>query len=158
MSSVLDDRNVIRVPDPGFADLRLVWPPGPSIGGVLGGSWWPRTRELSRELPALLAAVHDRCGVVVARISMSTTVWDATPEKLDVGDRVVALAWFRAHDAHAIRLLGGDCWHLDLLVIPPDTAPDAAGVALALMAAGHATAALHAIGTCGGSGSPGRCR
>lgn len=62
---------------------------------------------------------------------MSMTGWDATPDKIGVGDREVQVAWFRAHDAHTIRLLGGDAWHADLLVIPPETPADIAAGALA---------------------------
>jgi len=50
---------------------------------------------LSQELPALLAALESRFEVVVARVSLSATVWDATPEQVAVGDRVVQVAWFR---------------------------------------------------------------
>jgi hypothetical protein len=35
---------------------------------------------------------------------------------------VVAVAWFRALDAHTIRLLGADFGYLNLLVIPPAAA------------------------------------
>jgi hypothetical protein len=79
----------------------------------------------------LVAAVQNRLGVAVARVSMSATIWDATPEKISVGQRTVQVAWFRAHDAHTIRLLGGDAWHADLLALPPETPDDVARGALA---------------------------
>lgn len=44
--------------------------------------------------------------------------------------------WIRAPEARTIRLLGDRFWHVDLLVIPPDTAADAARAALALVAVG----------------------
>jgi uncharacterized protein DUF5994 len=112
---------------------------------VLDGGWWPRTRILSEELPGLLAVVESRFGVVIARISLSATAWDATPERIIVGDRVVQVAWFRACDAHTIRLIGGEFWHLDLLEIEPDTTADAAGAALRLVAHAHTIGALHTI-------------
>lgn len=133
MTSVLSDLNVALSPDQGTADLRLELVPSPGIRGLLDGYWWPRTHELLRELPALVATAQDRFGVVVTRASMSTTFWDTTPEKITVGDRVVQVAWFRAHDAHTIRLLGGDAWHSDLLVIPPDTPSDVAREALSMV-------------------------
>lgn len=141
---VLDDRRGIPVPDAGAADPRLVFTSVPRTEGVLDGGWWPHTRDLSEELPALLAAVASRFGAV-ARVSLSATVWDATPQEITACDRVVAVAWFRACDAHTIRLLGGQSWHLDLLVIPSDTAADTAATALALVATRHTIAALHAI-------------
>jgi len=147
MTSILHGPLDVPVSEPGAAAGRLVFTPATGIRGALDGGWWPRTRHLSKELPALLAAVASRFGVVVGRISLSATVWDATPEHIGAGDRVVQVAWFRARDAHTIRLLGGDFWHLDLLVIPPDTAADAAAAALALVAKGETVGALHAITT-----------
>jgi len=40
--------------------LRLK-PAAPAMGHV-DGAWWPRTRDLTAELPALLAAVAARLG------------------------------------------------------------------------------------------------
>ena len=124
------------------ADGRLVFTSPRAPQGVLDGGWWPRSRDLSQELPGLLAAVASRFGVVVVRVSLSATVWDATPEQVAVGDRVVQVAWFRVRDARTIRLLGDHFWHLDLLVIPAGTAADAAGRALALAASGDIVAAV----------------
>jgi hypothetical protein len=82
--------------------------------------------DVSKELSGLLSVVGGRFGLVVARVSLSAPVWDATPEQISVGARVVRVAWFRARDAHMIRLLGGRFWHGGLLVIPRP--PDGAGV------------------------------
>jgi hypothetical protein len=144
VASGLDDRRAIPVSDV-VADGRLVFTSPCAQQGVLDGGWWPRSRDLSQELPALLAAVASRFGVVVARVSLSATVWDATPEQVAVGDRVVQVAWFRVRDARTIRLLGEHFRHLDLLVIPAGTDADAAGRALALMANGDSVAAVAAI-------------
>ena len=109
----------LRVSDPGTAEVRLVFTHLRGAQSVMDGGWWPRTRDVSKELPALLTAVGSRFGVVVARVSLSATVWDATPEQISVGDRIVQVAWFRAPEARTIRLLGDRFWHVDLLVIPP---------------------------------------
>jgi hypothetical protein len=45
-------------------DSRLVFPPSATAQGVVDGSWWPRTRDPATELPALIAAVTDRMGMV----------------------------------------------------------------------------------------------
>jgi hypothetical protein len=141
MTSVLDDQFASRVP----AEPRLVFTRAPGAHRVLDGGWWPRTRILSEELPGLLAVVESRFGVVIGRISLSATAWVATPERIIVGDRVVQVAWFRACDAHTIRLIGGEFWHLDLLVIEPDATVDAASAALRLVANAHTIGALHTI-------------
>jgi hypothetical protein len=123
---------------------------------VWDGGWWPRTRVVSQELPALLTGVGSRFGVVVARVSPSVTVWDVTPEQISVGDRIVQVAWFRVPEPRTIRLLGDRFWHVDLLVIPPDTAADAARAALALVAAGDGVCALRAISGVAAGSSCGR--
>ena len=79
-----------------------------------------------------------------------------TPEQISVGDRIVQVAWFRVPEPRTIRLLGDRFWHVDLLVIPPDTAADAARAALALVAAGDGAGALRALSRVAAGSSCGR--
>ena len=144
MTSGHDDRRATPVPDAGVADPRLVFTPTPRVEGALDGGWWPHTRNLSEELPGLLAAVTSRFGPV-ARISLNALNWDVLAEEIPAGDRVVQLVWFRACDAHTIRLVGTGSWHLDVLVIPPDTAAATAAVAMAGVARRDTVTALHSI-------------
>ena len=90
---------------------RVVFPSSPTAQGVVDGSWWPRTRDPAVELPALIAAVTDRLGMV-DRIALNASAWDA----------------------HTIRVIGCDSSHLDLLVTPPDTATTLALTYLAIEA------------------------
>jgi hypothetical protein len=144
MTSGHNDRRATSVPAAGAPDLRLVFGPTPRAEGVLDGGWWPHTRNLAEELPGLLAAVTSRFGPV-ARISLNVLAWDALPQEIPAGDRVVQLAWFRACDAHTVRLVGTGAWHLDLLVIPPDTAAVTATAAMAGVARRDTITALHSI-------------
>ncbi len=155
MTSALDGGHGSPVTNATFANPRLVYTPTSCAEGVLDGAWWPHTRVLSEELPPLLAAVASRFGPV-AKISLNTTAWDATPQDITCGDGAVQVAWYRACDADTIRLLGNEHWHLDMLVIPPDTAADTAAAALSGVTLGHSVAALHAILTCGDH-IPGPC-
>jgi hypothetical protein len=141
MTSVLGDQFGSRV----SADPRLVFTSALGAQRHFDGGWWPHTRTLSEELPTLLAVVESRFGAVIGKISLSATAWDAAPERIIVGDRVIQVAWFRARDAHTIRLIGGEFWHLDLLVIEPDTTAAAAHAALELVAHAHTIGALHTI-------------
>jgi hypothetical protein len=71
---------------------------------------------------ALIAAVTDRLGMA-DRIALNADAWDTRPQRVTTGGKhVVRLDWSGAWDAHTIRLTGRDPSHLDLLVIPPDTA------------------------------------
>ena len=106
----LSDRSGIRVFDPGVAGVRLVFTGLRGTRGVLDCGWWPRTRDVSKELSGLPSVVWGGFGLVVARVWLSAPVWDATAEQSSLGDRVVRVAWFRARDAHTIRLLSGRFW------------------------------------------------
>ncbi len=137
MMSVLERPH--SIPDTGAEalkpDSRLVFAPSPTARGVVDGSWWPRTRDPAAELPALIAAVTDRLGMV-DRIALSADSWDTRPQRITtVGQQVVGLDWSGVWDAHTIRVIGRDFSHLDLLVIPPDTAKTLALACLAIAAA-----------------------
>lgn len=137
MMSVLERPH--SIPDTGAEttkpDSRLVFAPSPTAQGVVDGSWWPRTRDPAAELPALIAAVTDRLGLV-DRITLSADAWDTRPQHITtVGQQVVGLDWSGVWDAHTIRVTGRDFSHLDLLVIPPDTATALALACLAIAAA-----------------------
>lgn len=121
MMSVLERQH--SIPDTGAEttkhDSRLAFPPSPTAQGVVDGSWWPRTRDPAAELPALIAAVTDRLGMV-DRIALNADAWETRPQRITtVGQQVVRLGWSGAWDAHTIRVTGCDSSHLDLLVIPP---------------------------------------
>jgi hypothetical protein len=138
MKSVLERQH--RISDTGAEtlepDSRLVFAPSPTAQGVVDGSWWPRTRDPAAELPALIAAVTDRLGMV-NRIALNADAWDTRPQQITTVDQqMVRLDWPDASDAHTIRVTGDDSSHLDLLVIPPDTATNLALTCLAI-AAGH---------------------
>lgn len=68
--------------------LRLGLKPQAPTAGYVDGAWWPRSRELSTELPALLAALAVRLGPI-ARVSYHLAGWDDSPRPLYVdGGRV----------------------------------------------------------------------
>lgn len=103
------------------AHPRLVLSPRPPDVGTVGGRWWPRTDDLALELPALVAAVTHRFGAV-DRISLDPEAWNAMPRSVTIDDRVILLDWFGARHRHAVGLHGPHSSHLDLLLIPSDTA------------------------------------
>ena len=85
------------------------------------GAWWPRRRDLSAELPELIAALAKR-GVRVERFTYSLRAWDAVPRKIVVNGRTVRTGGFRSMDPMVVCLTwaGGDR-RADLLVVPPET-------------------------------------
>lgn len=107
-------------PDPALA-LRLTLPSTGPGHGKLDGAWWPRSRDLAAELPALVTGLEAR-GHRVARAAVHTSAWPHVPAEMTVGPRVVVLDTLDAEqDVHTIRLHcpEAESARLDLLVVPP---------------------------------------
>jgi len=99
--------------------------------GVAGG-WWPRTVDLTVELPPLLAEMYS-AGCDVRSVSYNLTAWDPLPRRLRVPGHEVRLGGYRSQDPALISLVDTSGWQrVDLVVIPPETDPVLAGRALAL--------------------------
>ncbi|WP_282797942.1 DUF5994 family protein [Streptomyces sp. CC224B] len=110
----------------GRPPLRLsLKPPGPR-SGLLDGAWWPRTRDLARELPALTDLLDHRWGRIT-RVTVNPTHWPDVPRKAPVNGHVVKVGWYLAEqDPHQLLLLSYRVGRWDLLVVPPETGPESA--------------------------------
>ncbi len=98
---------------------------------TLDGAWWPHSRDLAGEIPALITALHEG-GTRVSRVLYNPETWDSPPPKLSADGRTIRLGWFRSMDPHLLTVTGiAGADRLDLLVVPPRTAPDAAERAMA---------------------------
>ncbi len=105
-------------------------PDGPTTGYV-DGAWWPGSRDLSVELPALLAMLATRLGWV-EQVTYNLTVWDPSPRRLVLDGGVVRLGGFRSQPADTVTAIGnGGQRRLTLLVVPPRTDPVTADRVLA---------------------------
>ncbi|MHA4814476.1 DUF5994 family protein [Streptomyces aculeolatus] len=105
---------------------RLSLTPAGTVRTPLDGAWWPRSRDLTSELPALIAVLDPLWGRII-RLAVNSAHWPVLPRKIPVGGHVVKVGWFTAQlDPHSLllRSYGADRW--DLLVIPPQTAPETA--------------------------------
>ncbi|MFE7168950.1 DUF5994 family protein [Streptomyces sp. NPDC057616] len=118
---------VHRVVKPGTAVVRLEMTADRQ--GVLDGAWWPRSRDIATELPALLTALTGLLGPVT-RVGLDAVAWDALPTRLVVDGRVVRLDSFPVGDDTVLVTLG-EADHFSLLVVPPDTTLEAARAAMA---------------------------
>ncbi|MEE1753529.1 DUF5994 family protein [Streptomyces sp. SP18CS02] len=116
-----------RAVKPGTALLRLATTPVRE--GVLDGAWWPRSRDITAELPALIQVLTGHLGPVT-RVGLDTAAWEKVPTRVVVDDRVVHLDSFPVGDG-TVLITRGDKDHFALLVVPPDTTPDAARDAMA---------------------------
>lgn len=112
--------------------LRLTLAPAANTAALLDGAWWPRSPDLTAELPALTAALDPLWGRIT-RVTVNPTFWSVIPRKVPVAGHVVHVGWFKAEqDPHKLLLLSYTTGRWDLLVIPPEVGP---GTAARLMAA-----------------------
>jgi hypothetical protein len=110
---------------------------------LLDGAWWPRSSDLSAELPLLTAELDSLWGRIT-RITVNPAHWPTIPRKVPVAGHVVKVGWFRhEQDEHELLLLSYHVGRWNLLVIPPTTPPDTAAWLM--------TAATDPLGTSSGS-------
>jgi hypothetical protein len=111
--------------EPPRQTLRLKLKPKAPTSGYVDGAWWPRSRDLSAELPALLAVLAVRLGRTV-RVSYNLTAWDAAPRRVTVDGRQVRLGGFHFQHSHTVDVIGPTGPRITLLVLPPETRQETA--------------------------------
>ncbi|MFD5914994.1 DUF5994 family protein [Streptomyces massasporeus] len=105
---------------------RLSLAPTDSAPALLDGAWWPRSRDLEAELPSLTAVLDPLWGRIT-RVTVNPTQWPVIPRKVPVAGHVVNVGCFRdEQDPHELLLLSYHVGRWNLLVVPPQTAPDSA--------------------------------
>ncbi|MGX2998785.1 DUF5994 family protein [Streptomyces sp. JNUCC 64] len=97
--------------------------------GILDGAWWPRSRNVETELPALISVLTEHLGPIT-RVGLDASAWNGLPTRLVIDDRVVRLDSDPVGD-DTVLVTRGDNDHFALLVVPPDTPADAARSAMA---------------------------
>lgn len=107
---------------------RLALEPGGRPTGAVDGAWWPQSRALADELPALMAQLDDRIGPAT-RVAYSLVTWPAAQRRIVLGGRTVRLGGSFSDPQDVIDLFGPR-GRVSLLVIPPESAPDDARRAL----------------------------
>ncbi|MFF4903695.1 DUF5994 family protein [Streptomyces sp. NPDC001260] len=127
VTSLPPDAALPQPVEPGTAVVRLETTTDRQ--GVLDGAWWPRSRDIAAELPALITALTDLLGPVT-RVGLDTDAWDELPRRLVVGDRVVRVDSFPVGD-DTVLITRGEADHFSLLVVPPHATPEAARAAMA---------------------------
>jgi hypothetical protein len=104
---------------------RLSLTPKTTLDGLLDGAWWPRSRDLTAELPALVGALEERYGRIT-RVTVNPTRWPVVPHKVPATGHTVHVGWFTEQDPDKMILLSYTVGRCDLLVIPTETEPAAA--------------------------------
>ncbi len=92
--------------------------------GFVDAGWWPRSRDLRAELPALLELLWTACRDV-DRVSYNMPFWEPAPRLMQVAGRVVRLGGFRTHDHSLLTLFDSSGReHIDIVVVPPEADAD----------------------------------
>lgn len=94
-----------------------------STAGFVDAAWWPRTRDLTVEVPPLMDVLWT-AGREINRVTYHLGTWDPAPRRMQIDGRTVRLGGFTVGDPHMITL--SDPWgheRVDILVIAPDTDP-----------------------------------
>ncbi|WP_370962511.1 DUF5994 family protein [Amycolatopsis sp. cg9] len=102
--------------------------------GPFDGAWWPASRDLATELPALLDAMTARVGQI-DRVTYHLADWPVPDRRLPFGDGVVRLEGFRSQAAGSLTVIGWNRNRMTLRVVPPETEPGTAKRTLAEAAA-----------------------
>ncbi|MFD5461420.1 DUF5994 family protein [Kitasatospora sp. NPDC127059] len=151
MTTTLDRATTPAAPD---SSARLALAPSGVRPGRLDGAWWPRSRDLLLELPALAAEIDERWGRVT-RITVNPAQWPVIPRRIPVAGHTVHAGWFTTEqDEHTIAVFSYAPRRLNLLVVPPETgAIDAARLMAEAASPANTTAAsgLLAVETGGGA-------
>jgi uncharacterized protein DUF5994 len=98
--------------------LRMRLKPKAPPTGYVDGGWWPRSRDLTAELPALARVLTIRLGRVT-RVAYALEAWDTPPRQITVDGNTMRLEGFHSQDQYVLHLSGSDGQRLSLLVIPP---------------------------------------
>jgi hypothetical protein len=126
LTSAVEERTPSSLPP------RLVLAPAGTAPALIDGAWWPRSRDLTAELPALIEALDPLWGRIT-RVTVNPTFWPVIPRKVPVHGHVVHVGWFAAEqDPHKLLLLSYSAGRWDLLVIPPETEPITAARLMAM--------------------------
>jgi len=139
-----DSAGIAEFPD---RRVRLVLARHDTGRGRLDGGWWPRSRDATAQLPALVAGLNVRSGVVL-RLAVDVLAWDEIPRRIAVDGHEVRVGRFTDTN-HVIVVTLGHREHLLLLVVPPLAPEKAALAALALSIQPSSLSAQQTLERCG---------
>jgi len=107
---------------------RVMFDPALPRHGATDGGWWPRSRNALTELPALIAALDARPGVLVQRLAVHRYEWDEIPHQLTAdGSHFVRIDWLTTIPHRTVSVTIADGREpIALLVVPPDTPTETA--------------------------------
>lgn len=126
-------------PPPTDSAARVSFRQPVTASGFVDAGWWPRTRDLTAELPTLLELLWD-VDRDITRVSFNLDAWQPAPRRMQLHGKSVRLGGFH-HQSPLLVTLTNSWGHdrIDLLVIPPETDAATARHALDLASATDGT-------------------
>ena len=113
---------------------RLKLKPKAPQSGYVDGAWWPRSADLTAELPDLLSVLSVRLGPI-GRVIYNVNEWETPPAKFPTGGRTVRLDGYRLQPVNTVEAVGFNQNKIVLLVVSPQADQDEAH-AILMTAAG----------------------
>jgi hypothetical protein len=111
-------------------DPRVALKSHPTPNDHVDGAWWPQSTDLGEQLPALLRVLQPQMKPVV-RVAFHIGDWIQPLSRMRFDNNLVRLDGYRYSPSGTIKLRGSaDKDLLRLLVIPPDTSPAKAAIAI----------------------------
>jgi Family of unknown function (DUF5994) len=108
---------------------RLRLKPKAPRSGYVDGAWWPRSADLTAELPDLLSVLSVRLGPI-GRVIYNVNEWNRPPTKFETAGRSVRLDGYRLQPFNTVEVVGFDHHKIVLLVVSPQADPDQAHATL----------------------------
>ncbi len=102
---------------------RLRLKPKAHRSGYVDGAWWPRSDDLTTELPDLIAVLSFRLRAI-DRVTYNLSEWTTTPAELATGGRAVRLDGDHRQLPNTLEVLDANGNKIVLLVVPIHTDPD----------------------------------
>jgi len=123
------------VTEPPRLKLRSGMRPRRPTAGYVDGAWWPRSRDPSTELPALLAVLAARLGPI-ARMTYHPKAWDPSARHVNADGTLVRLGEHGLRDPDTVDVTTSSGHHLTLIVVslPVGTESDTARSHRAMLA------------------------
>lgn len=115
------------------SQLRLRLKPKAPPTGYVDGGWWPRSRNLAAELPALAEVLAVRLGAVT-RVRFALAAWSVSPFQTQIGEHVIRLEASRSLYENVVHVSGSGREPIRLLVVPPESPGPAGNNAMMLAA------------------------
>lgn len=122
--------SVLDIPvEPGLLALRVRQ--APERHDLFDGAWWPRTRDVHRELPGLVALLTDYLGPVES-IGLDADSWDGLGRPVMAGDRPIQIEWLPVGDDTVVVTRAADRENFMIQILSPDEGLDEAQAAMSL--------------------------